>query len=137
MDKLNKSILALTNILKDRPRPGEWYKRGKKYSSTNYNYPRTNPPGGTYNEEDSWALANHDGRFKGGGSGKGRKTNTAWDKAAAAIWAKQNRSGITPGYQRERGKKPTKVLANNKVKLLTGTGFKQTKNAAKTRDNKY
>ena len=104
MDKLNKSILALTNILKDRPKPGEWYKRGKKYSSRNYNYPRTNPPGGTYGKWDVWAYANHDGRFKGGGSGKGRKTNSDWAKAARAVWAYFNDSGKDHAYERVTGK---------------------------------
>jgi len=125
---INKSILALTNILKDRPKPGEWYKRGKKYSSTNYNYPRTNPPGGTYGKWDVWAYANHDGRFKGGGSGAGRKKNSEWAKAARAVWAYFNDSGKDHAYERETGNADS---AKGGTKKRGGTQKTQLRNAAK------
>ena len=124
MDKLNKSISALTNILK-APKKG-WKKKGEKYSSRNYNYPRTNPPGGTYGKWDVWAYANHDGRFKGNQHDK----NSEWAKAARAVWAYFRDSGKDHAYERVSGNSDS---AQGSTKKLTGTAKKQPQNAAKAR----
>lgn len=128
MDTLNKSILTLTNLLKQGR-----YKKGdrKKDRQANYNYPRTNPPGGTYNKWDVWAYANYDGRF----SGNQHKKNPQWKKAAQAVWAKFNSSGKDTAYERETGKSDKD--AKGGTKKLGGTGKKQAQNSAKAAGTIY
>ena len=154
---INKSIQAFTNILKlrtttpeERKRPQDewWWETGDKkgeansesprlpkdYKRPNYNYPRAKG-GGTYGEEDTWAMANPGGKLPKGAE---------WDKRAAALWAKQKWSGITPAYEREaegtKGKgKPTTTLDEHNVKPHSSKTIqdKQLKHARKTRKNKY
>ena len=100
---INKSIQTFTNILKlrtttaeERKRPQDewWWETGDKkgeansesprldpsYERPNYNYPRAKG-GGTYGEEDTWAMANPGGKLPKGAE---------WDKRAAALWANKN-----------------------------------------------
>ena len=128
MDTLNKSILTLTNLVKQGR-----YKKGdrKKDRKANYNYPRTNPPGGTYNENDVWAYANYDGRF----SGNQHRKNPQWKKAAQAVWAKFNSSGKSTGYERETGQSDKD--AKGGTKKLGGTARKQAQAKAKAAGTKF